>query len=88
MVPPIVNKQNCTDRMVEYLRLHATVPVVWQYGTLRSQACLYPERLLYYKTDTHCNNLGALAGLDGIFQALDMPPPAARTVNLLHGPRL
>lgn len=74
---PIVNKQNRTDRMVEYLRLHTTVPVVWQYGTLRSQARLYPEWLLYYKTDTHWNNLGALVGLDGIFQALDMPtlPP-------------
>lgn len=70
---PIVDEQNRTDRLAEYLRLHTTVPVVWQYETLRSQARLYPERLLYYKTDTHWNNLGALIGLDGIFHALGMP---------------
>ena len=70
---PIVNEQNRTDLMVEYLCLHTTVPVVWQYETLRSQARLYPERLLYYKTDTHWNELGALIGLDGVLEALGLP---------------
>lgn len=70
---PIVNEQNRTDRMAEYLRLHTTVPVVWEYETLRSQARLYPDRPLYYKTDTHWNELGALVGLDGVFRALGLP---------------
>lgn len=70
---PIVHEENRTDRMASYLQSHTTVPVVWQYNTLRSQAKLYPDRLLYYKTDTHWNAFGALIGLDGIFDALGMP---------------
>ena len=77
---PIVNEENRTDRMAAYLQSHTTVPVVWQYSTLRSQAKLYPDRLLYYKTDTHWNSVGALIGLDGIFQALGMPTLAPRGV--------
>ena len=69
---PIVNEQNRTDLMAAYLQSHTTVPVVWRYDVLRSQARQNPERLLYYKTDTHWNSIGALIGLDGIFEALDM----------------
>ena len=74
---PIVEEENRTDRMAAYLQSHTTVPVVWRYETLRSQARLDPERLLYYKTDTHWNAVGALIGLDGIFEALGLPtlPP-------------
>ena len=70
---PIISEENRTDRMAAYLQSHTTVPVVWQYPTLRSQAKLHPERPLYYKTDTHWNAVGALIGLDGIFSALEMP---------------
>ena len=70
---PIINEENRTDRMAAYLQSHTTVPVVWQYPTLRSQAKLHPERPLYYKTDTHWNAVGALIGLDGVFSALEMP---------------
>ena len=49
---PIVNEQNRTDLMAAYLQSHTTVPVVWRYDVLRSQARQNPERLLYYKTDT------------------------------------
>lgn len=69
---PIVNEQNRTDLMAAYLQSHTTVPVVWRYDVLRSQARQNSERLLYYKTDTHWNSIGALIGLDGIFEALDM----------------
>ncbi len=74
---PIVEEENRTDRMAAYLQSHTTVPVVWRYETLRSQARLDPDRLLYYKTDTHWNALGALIGLDGILEALGLPtlPP-------------
>lgn len=70
---PIVNEQNRTDLLAAYLQSHTTVPVVWRYDLLRSQARQNPDRLLYYKTDTHWNAVGALYGLDGIFEALDMP---------------
>ena len=49
------------------------MPVVWRYDMLRSQARQNADQLLYYKTDTHWNAVGALIGLDGIFEALDMP---------------
>ena len=49
------------------------MPVVWRYDMLRSQARQNADRLLYYKTDTHWNAVAQLIGLDGIFEALDMP---------------
>lgn len=70
---PIVQEENRTDRMAAYLQSHTTVPVIWRYDVLRSQAKLYPDRLLYYKTDTHWNAVGALIGLDGTLQALGLP---------------
>lgn len=70
---PIVNEENRTDLLVDYLQSHTTVPVNWPYQELRRQARLNPDRLLYYKTDTHWNSIGALYGLDGIFDALGCP---------------
>lgn len=70
---PIVSEQNRTDRMVAYMRSHTTLPVNWQYSLLRSQARLHPERLLYYKADGHWNALGALLGLDGVLEELNLP---------------
>ena len=49
------------------------MPGVSRYDMLRRQARQNADRLLYYKTDTHWNAVGALIGLDGIFEALDMP---------------
>ena len=69
---PIVNEQNRTDRMADYLQRHTTVPVIWRYNTLRSLALQNPGQPLYYKTDTHWNAYGALVGLDGILEALGM----------------
>lgn len=70
---PIVNEENRADKFVAYMRKHTTVPVNWQYAALRSEARKDPDRLLYYKTDTHWNPMGALLGLDGIFELLEMP---------------
>ena len=70
---PIVNEENRTDLLAGYLQSHTTVPVNWPYQELRRQARLNPDRLLYYKTDTHWNSIGALYGLDGIFDALGLP---------------
>ena len=78
---PIVNEQNRTDLLAAYLQSHTTVPVVWRYDLLRSQARQNPDRLLYYKTDTHWNAVGALYGLDGIFEALDMRPSPPRATR-------
>ena len=70
---PIINEENRTDLLAAYLWSHTTVPVNWQYETLRRQARLNPDRLLYYKTDTHWNAVGALYGLDGVFNTLGLP---------------
>ena len=70
--PMLIEDDFLADLMAAYLQSHTTVPVVWRYDVLRSQARQNPERLLYYKTDTHWNSIGALIGLDGIFEALDM----------------
>lgn len=74
---PVVNEQSRTDLAAAYLQSHTTVPVIWERDTLRSLARRDPDRLLYYKTDTHWNPLGALVQLDVILQQLGLPtlPP-------------
>lgn len=69
---PIVNEENRTDRFVAYMRSHTTVPVSWQYQALRERAVDNPGQPLYYKTDTHWNQAGALLGLDGVLAAAGM----------------
>ena len=69
---PIVNTENRTDRFVTYLREHSSTPVSWQYDVIRAEAQADPDRLLYFKTDTHWNGMGAVLGLDGVLQAADM----------------
>ena len=49
---PIVNEAEPHRPAGGYLQSHTTVPVVWRYDLLRSQARQNPDRLLYYKTDT------------------------------------
>ena len=60
---PIVNEENRTDLLAAYLQSHTTVPVVWRYDMLRSQARQNAYRLLYYKTDTHWNVAALYASL-------------------------
>lgn len=69
---PIVNTENRTDRFVAYLREHSATPVSWQYEAIRAEALADPDRLLYFKTDTHWNGMGAVLGLDGVLQAAGM----------------
>ena len=70
---PIVSEENRTDCLAAYLKSHTTVPINWRCSLLRSQARLYPDRLLYYKADGHWNALGALLNLDGILEELNLP---------------
>ena len=70
---PIVSEENRTDCLAAYLKSHTTVPINWRCSLLRSQARLYPDRLLYYKADGHWNALGALLSLDGILEELNLP---------------
>lgn len=69
---PIVNTENRTDRFVAYLREHSSTPVSWQYDAIRAEALADPDRLLYYRTDTHWNGMGAVLGLDGVLSAAGM----------------
>ena len=62
---PIVNEENRTDLLAAYLQSHTTVPVVWRYDMLRSQARQNADRLLYYKTDT-----GDMANVAALYASL------------------
>lgn len=76
---PMVNEENRTDRLAAYMASHTTVAVNWRYAELRSRARL--GQPLYYKADTHWTPVGALVGLDGVFEALGMEvlPPETYT---------
>jgi len=74
---PVVNESNRTDRFAEYMQTHTNVLLNWRGAELRTLALEEPDRLLFYKTDTHWNQLGALFSLDGALELLSLPtlPP-------------
>lgn len=83
---PLVNEENRTDRLAAYMTSHTTVPVNWRYADLRSLARL--GQPLYYRADTHWTPVGALVGLDGIFEALGMTTLPTESYTLQEGPAM
>lgn len=82
---PIVNEENRTDRFAAYMASHTTVPVNWAYQPLCAAVKADPQRLLYFKTDTHWNHAGALLSLDGILGTLGMETRPFEEYTLVTG---
>lgn len=73
---PIVDEQNRADRLAAYLAAHTDVPVNWSYAAQRARIEAGGGPALYYKTDTHWTDAGALLSLDGILAKLGLNVPA------------
>ncbi|MBQ6602330.1 MAG: hypothetical protein IJH99_02875 [Eubacterium sp.] len=72
-----------TSQLVRYLKENTDLRVVYVYDTLMAEKTAHPERLLYYKTDTHWNEAGGYAGARVLLSELgvDMPPLSALTIT-------
>lgn len=88
---------NALRQVVDYLRDNTDVTVVCPYDSLMKAKEENPDMILYHKTDTHWNDLGAYIGACDLFDALgiewdrssisvnevnDVPGDMAKMLNL------
>lgn len=70
---PVLHEDKLTDQVAAYLREHTDVTVVYTPERLAAHKEGYP---LYFKYDTHWNNIGALLALDPVLEQLGLEVPA------------
>ena len=63
---------NQLDQVVNYLKEHTTVPIVCPYDDLMKAKEEYPDRLLYYKTDSHWNEWGGYIATRALYRELGL----------------
>lgn len=56
------SQENRMQQVVDYLRSHTDIPVVSAYEDLMAYKLEHPEQQLYFKYDTHWNDVGAYIG--------------------------
>lgn len=63
-------------QLLSYLELHTDIRVVWPYEELMAYKEAHPQQLLYYKTDTHWNEIAGYIGTKALVKELgmDLPP--------------
>ncbi|MCR4792579.1 MAG: hypothetical protein K5871_07505 [Lachnospiraceae bacterium] len=66
-----------TDQLVDYLRDNTDIRVVWAYEDLAEYKEMHPERPLYYRLDTHWNQLGGYIGSRALLRELGIDVPSA-----------
>ena len=59
---------NQLDQVGNYLKEHTTVPIVCPYDDLMKAKEEYPDRLLYYKTDSHWNEWGGYIATRALYR--------------------
>lgn len=68
-------------QIVEYLRENTDLRVVYPYDELMTAKQLVPEEL-YYKTDTHWNNIGGYVGAKALLDELHVDFPGIEEVEI------
>lgn len=66
---PVLHEDKLTDQLVAYLRENTDVTVIYTPERLSAHS---REAQLYFKYDTHWNNMGALLALDGVLEQLGL----------------
>lgn len=70
------------DQLVEYLRSHTDLTVVYPKQELLGAIQANPEHLYYYKTDTHWNELGGYIGAVELLKALNISMPEVSELQI------
>ncbi|MCI2049108.1 MAG: hypothetical protein LKJ76_05235 [Lachnospiraceae bacterium] len=74
------------DQVVEYLQKNTDLTVVCPYETIEDYKAANPQDQLYYKYDTHWNNLGSYIGARELLKTLDVEElPDLSTVERSDG---
>lgn len=74
-----------TKQLVDFLRAHTDLKVVYAYEELMAAKEEFPDLPLYYKTDTHWNGLGAYVGARALLRetGIELPAPTRDTITLI-----
>ena len=70
------------DHVVNYLREHSDLNVVFPKDTLLTAMEGTPSQDVYLKTDTHWNNFGAYLGAADLLNAMGIPMPAPSNLSI------
>lgn len=62
-----------TQQVVDYLRQHSDLRIVYPLEELQQAAKENPEQLLYFKMDTHWNYMGGFWGANALLEELRVP---------------
>ena len=76
------DEYTATDQLIDYLREHTDVTVVYPKEELLAYKKEHPEHQLYLKLDSHWNNLGAYIGVRSLAAALGLSMPAPEELRL------
>ena len=76
------DEYTATDQLVDYLREHTDVTVVYPKAELLAYKEQHPDTQLYLKLDSHWNNLGAYIGARSLAAALGLKMPAPEELGL------
>lgn len=67
---------NVTEQLVAYLRENTDIPIIFPAEELLAAKEQFPDIELYYKTDTHWNDVGAYIGTRLLLQEMGIETPA------------
>ena len=71
-------------QLVEFLRAHTDIRVVYAYDELMEAKAQFPDLPIYYKSDTHWNDIGSYAGSQALLRELGVELPALERENILR----
>lgn len=87
-MPSIYGEPAAWGRMaqvVDYLKNNTDLKVVCPYDQIMAYREAHPSDQLYYKYDTHWNNLGAYIGGQALNKTLGFDMPSLDTLNQIEG---
>ncbi len=79
------NTYTRADQVLEYLKNYPELTVIHPKEQLLSAIKSDPERVYYYKTDTHWNQLGSYIGSSELLKALDISLPEISKIQISVG---
>ena len=68
-----IKDDTALTQVIDYLHENTDVTIVYPYDSLMTAKQENQDRLLYHKTDTHWNDLGAYIGTRDLFSSLGIP---------------
>lgn len=77
-----ISDYTATDQLVDYLREHTDITVVFPKEELLEARSEHPDLLFYYKLDTHWNQVGGYIGARALAGALGVELPELSALTL------